>query len=59
MEFLMFLTGFFWNIISMLISILPMSYDVGMICMTKKKYIWEIDELELLEQLDKGDPFEQ
>lgn len=55
----MFLTGFFWNIISMLISILPMSYDVGMICMTKKKYIWEIDELELLEQLDKGDPFEQ
>lgn len=59
MTFLMFLSGFIWNIISMFITILPMSYDMGMICMVKKKFFWQIDELELLEQLDKGDPFEE
>lgn len=36
-----------------------MSLDMGFICVNKKKFFWEIDELELIEQLDKGDPDEK
>lgn len=53
--FLQFLSGFFYNVVSMIITLIPMSYLMGMICVEKKKFFWEVDELELLEELDKGE----
>ena len=58
MTVLMFLSGFIYNLISMAINCLPMSYDIGMYCMIRKQWVWETDEQDLLDQLDKGDPFD-
>lgn len=57
MQFLYFITGFFLNLGHMLIEMWSMSYDVGIICMTKNKFLWDIPELELLDQLG-DDPYE-
>ncbi len=55
MPFLWYLTGFCWNVISMFISLIPMSNAMGWICIDKKKFFWQIDEEELLDELDKGE----
>jgi len=56
MEVLWYLSGFCWNVISMFISMLGMSNDMGWICIRHKKFFWQMDELDLIEQLGKGDP---
>lgn len=50
---LKFLSGFIYNLVSMLISLIPMSISMGSVCVKHNKFFWQMDELILLEELEK------
>lgn len=54
MKILKFLSGFIWNLISIIIETPIMSWEMGMACVRKDKFFWEVDEIELLEDMEKG-----
>jgi hypothetical protein len=46
-----FLVGFIYNIGMLLICIVPMSIDCGRMCMKKRRFPWQFDPREFVDEL--------
>jgi hypothetical protein len=47
-----FLSGFIYNILVLFFHMLPMSIEVGAFCYNEDKFIWDLDEGDILEALN-------
>lgn len=53
MNALYFVTGFIYNVLEMLIVLIPMSIDVGSVCIRYKRFRWEFESMELADLLEE------
>ena len=50
-----FLAGFIFNIFWILYNLIPMSIDLGRVCMKENKYPWQMSDDDLVDKLEKID----
>lgn len=48
---LFFISGFLYNFASLVFECIPMSMKAGIVCIKLKSPIWDIDELDFLEEI--------
>jgi len=55
MNILRFIAGFLFNVIMMIYYVPHMCHDVGMICVKKECWPWEMTDFEIVEEIERMD----